>query len=84
MYTLFTWFADDEGGYSICRSEDFSPNLNYYPASGWRARPSVKIGDFTTIEELTNLLFAHDQEWFETIEMAELEARLLMAHYLNQ
>lgn len=74
MYTLFAWFADDEGGYSICRSEDFSPNLNYYPESGWRARPSVKIGDFNTFEELVQLILLDSP--CRLIE-AEDEARLL-------
>lgn len=84
MFTLYVWIADDEGGYGICRCGEFSPKLNYYPLSGWRAKPSEKIGDFTTKEELTNLLFAYDPEWFETIEMAEEEARWLMVNCMPQ
>ena len=82
MYTLYVWMSDDEGGWGICHSGEFSPILNYAPWSGWRAKPSEKIGDFSNKDELTNLLFAHNPDWFETIEMAEVEARWLINNCL--
>ena len=55
-YTLYAWRTDDEGGYSVCKREEFSPQRNYHPESGPWAHPSQKVGDFNTLEELTNLL----------------------------
>ena len=76
-YTLFAWCADNEGGYSICLSEKFSAKTAYDPGSGWRARPSVKIGEFDTIEELTSLIYTDDPEWFADLDEAMKEAKLL-------
>lgn len=55
-FTLYDWREDTEGGIAICESKDWSPNLDYYPESGHDARPSVKLGEFDTVEELEELL----------------------------
>ena len=49
-FTLYSFSADDEGGYGICKSEKFTPELVYKPWTGWRARKSEKIADFDTTE----------------------------------
>ena len=79
-YTLYAWRADDEGGWSICKRENFSPQRDYYPESGWRAQPSQRIGDFDTTEELADLIFAevHDYDAEYTKEEALQEARSWM------
>ena len=77
-YTAYVWTADDEGGIGICDASKFTPNTGYYPASGWRARPSEKIGEFSSVDELAELLFNQDREWYGTIEKAVEEARQLM------
>jgi hypothetical protein len=67
-YTLYAWLADDEGGMNICKCEDFTPKKEYNPESGWRAMPSVKIGDFDTAEELAKLAqisVKEAEEWME-------------------
>lgn len=84
MYTLYIWIADDEGGYGICHCGEFSPMLNYCPESGWRARPSEQIGDFTTLEELANLLLSDAPDYFDGIDDATNEARWLMANCTPQ
>ena len=73
-YTLYAWRSDDEGDFGICKCGDFTPNLNYHPESGWRARPSVKIGDFNTAEELAELAeisIEEANEWFAEINMKD-------------
>jgi hypothetical protein len=80
-YTLYVWIADDEGGYAICRAEEFSPKRNFYPESGWRAKPSVKIGDFSTVSELADLLYADLPEVYQRKEDAIIEATEMMRHY---
>lgn len=73
-YTLYEWIADDEGGYGICLASEFTPNRGYHPESGWRAKPSVKLGDFNTVSELADLLFANDPDWFADKPGAFIEA----------
>ena len=74
-YTLYAWTADDEGGLAICLYDEFSIYRGYRPETGWRAQPSVKIGDFNTAEELANLAeITTDkaQEWIDDfIEIRE-------------
>lgn len=77
-YALYSWCADDEGGYGVCLSEKFTPNLNYNPQSGWRARPSVLVGNFNTVEELADLLIADWPEYYDTKEFAIAEAQNMM------
>lgn len=33
-FTLYSFRTDNEGGYGICKSEDFTPELDYEPQSG--------------------------------------------------
>lgn len=60
-YTFYWWQSDDEGGYAICRTEEFSPKRNFQPESGWRAHPSVKVGEFNTVEELGELIYEENK-----------------------
>ena len=75
-FVLFAWCADDEGGYGTCLAEKFSSNVGYDPKSGWRAKPSEKIGEFTTVEELANLIYNDSPEYY-TAETAMEEANFL-------
>ena len=77
-YTAYVWTADDEGGIGICDASKFTPNTGYYPASGWRARPSEKIGEFSSVDELAELLFNGNSEYYGSIEEAVKEASQLM------
>ena len=53
-YILYIWRNDTDGGYKVCRSENF-------PCGD----ESVdKIGEFNTVSELANLLHQDDPEWF--------------------
>ena len=61
-FTLYSFSADDEGGYGICKSDDFTPDLGYEPLSGWRAKKSTKIDDFDTVEELAMILQKEEKE----------------------
>lgn len=79
-YTIYSWRSDDEGGFGVCNYGEFTPNMNYQPETGWRATPSEKIGDFSTMEELADLLFEYNPEWFKTIEEATKEAKEIMQH----
>ena len=72
-YTLYLWRTDDEAGYDMVESERFSPSYDYRPETGWRAKPSVKIGEFNTIEELAELLMKEDPEYL-TSELAMKDA----------
>lgn len=74
-YTLYFWIADNEGGYGVCLREAFTPLLGYNPNSGWRAKPSEKIGDFDSLAELAQLIKADN---YCTEEEAENEAALFM------
>lgn len=56
-FTFYYWQSDDEGGYLICRTEEFSPKRNFQPDTGWRAIPSQKVGEFNTVEELAEIIF---------------------------
>ena len=79
LYTFYAWRTDDEGGYDVCQREEFSPSLRYHPESGPWARPSIKIGDFNTLEELTKLIYEEfkEQLGFSKEEAAE-DARWYM------
>ncbi len=55
-YTLYAWLADNEGGYSVCKTQEFTPERDYLPNTGWRARPSEKIAEFDTADELISIL----------------------------
>lgn len=61
-FTLYYFKADDEGGYGVCKSKDFTPMRGYRPQTGWRAEKSVKIADFDTIEELATIFQADEKE----------------------
>ena len=80
-YTLYAGCSDDEGGYGICLASEFTPNCGYCPESGWRAKPSVKIGDFNTVSELADLLYVDDPNWFVDEPGAFMEAVSMMASY---
>ena len=77
-YTLYAWCADDEGGYAICNCGEFTPNRNYHPESGWRAKPSVKIGDFDTVRELAELLYNDSPAYWDSVDYAMIEATEMM------
>lgn len=72
-YTLYLWHTDDESGYDMVESERFSPSYDYHPETGWRAEPSVKIGEFNTVEELAELLIKEDPKYW-TPELAMQDA----------
>ena len=61
-FTLYSFKADDEGGYNICKSDEFTPMRDYRPWTGWRAKKSVKIADFNTTEELAMILQKEEKE----------------------
>ena len=79
LYTFYAWRTDDEGGWDVCKREEWSPSLRYHPESGPWARPSRKIGDFNTLEELTEIIYEEFKEQlvFSKEEAAE-DARLYM------
>lgn len=61
-FTLYSFRTDNEGGYGICKSEDFTSELDYEPQSGWRAEKSSKVADFDTIQELAMILQKEEKE----------------------
>lgn len=67
MYTLYVWFDDDEGGYGVFKREQ---------RQKVRGRFYEELGDFNTIEELTNLILMNDPDNFE--KFAAREAKVLM------
>ncbi len=75
-YTLYAWRTDDEGGYGVCRRDEFSYKVGYHPESGPWAMPSQRVGDFDTLEELTNLILAEEPGYSR--EFAIEDAKLLM------
>lgn len=80
-YTLYAWCADDEGGLSICNFGEFTPKRDYHPESGWRAQPSVKIGDFTTASELAALLYKDCPEFYKDENHALVKATEWLQEY---
>ena len=78
LYTFYAWRTDDEGGYDVCRKYEFSPSLRYRPESGPWARPSRKIGDFNTLEDLTELLLENFKECYSSREIAAEDAKIYM------
>lgn len=82
-YTLYEWISDDESGYCICRFGEFNLNLNYNPESGWRAHPSNKIGDFTTVDELAKLILEDVSAYCNDFYMSDAvrEAEWLMYNW---
>ena len=80
MYTLYYWDSDNEGGIAICRTEEFSPERNFQPETGCRARPSVAIGEFNTVEELGELIFSEYGDDMSKEECYD-EAEMLLYWY---
>lgn len=66
-YLLFVWFDDNEGGYGICKTDEFTSR---------NGRRYERVGNFNTLEELTNLILA--DEFDCTREHAEAMAKSLM------
>lgn len=77
-YTLFAWRSDNEGGIGVYPSDKFTPMVAYQPETGWRAEPSQKIGEFSNINELINVLLSSDPIY--TKDMAEKDALMIMEH----
>ena len=69
-YTLYVWQSDNEGGYAICKTESFSQMLGYDPDSGWRAKPSITIGEFNTIDEGAHLLYRDGPGFYKNLNSA--------------
>lgn len=61
-FTLYVFRSDDEGGYGVCKTAEWSPKIGYNPESGWRAKPSEKVGEFDSVEELANILMSNEKE----------------------
>ncbi len=57
QYTFYYWESDESAGYRVCLTEEFSPQKDYRPETGWGARPSIKVGEFNTLEELADIIF---------------------------
>lgn len=72
-YTLYAWFADDEGGTAVCLTKDFTPMRNYNPESGCHAMPSEKLGEFNTLDELSQLLFDTSDGYYISVDEARKE-----------
>jgi hypothetical protein len=81
-FTFYWWQSDDEGGYAICRTEEFSPKRNFQPESGWRARPSVKVGEFNTVEELGEIIYNENKGQFSQ-EECYVDAQMYFHWYLE-
>lgn len=77
-YALYAWMADNEGGYGVCEAEKFTPSLGYDPESGWIARPSVRIGEFDTVQQLAMLMTWDSTGMFANDVDAVRGARMLM------
>ena len=77
-YTLYAWRSDNEGGIGVCLSDKFTPMTGYQPETGWRAEPSEKIGEFSNIDELIEVLLNSDPIY--TQETAERDALSIMEH----
>lgn len=82
-FTVYAWCADDEGGLGVCLTKKFSPKRSYYPESGWRAQPSEKIGEFDTVEELAEVLYADVNESYYTMQDALKDAKDLTRKLLG-
>lgn len=80
-FVVYAWNSDNEGGFGICRTEQFSPLLGYQPESGPWARPSQKIGEFNTVEELARLLFDSCSGYYVSFEEAATDAERLFDDY---
>ena len=70
-YVVYDWRADDEGGTGIYLANEWSTMVGYCPESGWRARPSVKIGEFDTVEELAKILSDRNEHPLHRYEFSE-------------
>ena len=77
-FTLYAWHADDEGGIGICESVNFTPSIGYYPETGCWARPSEKISEFDTAQELAQLLYECDPDLYLSANDALDEAYLMI------
>ena len=80
-FSVYVWKSDDEGGFGICRAEQFSSSLGYRPESGQLARPSQKIGEFNTVEELAEILFDSSNDYYASFEEATADAEQLFDDY---
>ena len=82
QFTYYWWQSDDEGGYLICRTEEFSPQRNFQPESGWRACPSIKVGEFDTVEELGEIIYKENEGQFSR-EECYADAQMQFNWYLE-
>ena len=67
-YAVYDWMADDEGGTDICLAEEWTPMRDYYPESGWRAKPSTLVGYVDTVDELAHMLWKRDNDLADAYE----------------
>lgn len=82
MYTLFVWAPNDEpGGYGICKSDEFSYSYGGILPNGWRCRPSVRLGNFSSEKELMDLLVKDDPIVFSTEDKCNRIVKELLKHH---
>lgn len=82
-YILYAWMADNEGGYAVCKSDEFTPERDYKPETGWMAKPSEKIAEFDTDSELISILEKEYKElgWDFSYHECVTDAHDLMREY---
>ena len=68
-FALYAWEFDGEGGYAVCKTEEFHKPYGYKVA---------KLGEFNSREELVQLLIA---DGYCTAEEAENDATSLMGSF---
>ena len=74
-FAVYEWRSDDEGGFGICRAEQFSPLCGSF------ARPSQKIGEFNTVEGLAEILFDSCSDDYASLEEVTANAEELFDDY---
>lgn len=82
MYTLFVWASNEEpGGYGVCPTEEFSYNYGGLLLNGWYAHPESKLGNFTTKQELIDLLIKHNPFRFSDVDRLNSEVDQFVKYY---
>ena len=65
-FTVYEWSIDDEGGFGICLTNKYSDDIN----SPLFDRTQDKIGEFNTVDELAELLYNYNPEYYNSVSNA--------------
>lgn len=65
-FIVYEWRTDDEGGFGVCLINNYSDDIH----NPLFDRTRDKIGEFNTVDELAELLYNNNPEYYGSVSNA--------------